>query len=88
MLFLLRGVRVMLIILLDDDGNYTNFFLENYIQNDDKSIAIPGALGLGQATATNISSAFSMFSYLTPLPFAILSDVWIGRYKTVCIGFA
>ncbi|KAM5485498.1 peptide transporter ptr2 [Microsporum canis] len=61
---------------------------QNYIQNDRDSIAVPGALGLGQATATNISNAFFFFSFLSPLPFAILSDAWLGRYKTLCLSFS
>ncbi|KMP09483.1 peptide transporter PTR2-A [Coccidioides immitis RMSCC 2394] len=61
---------------------------QNYIQNDRGSIAVPGVLGLGQATATNISNAFAFFSFLSPLPFAILSDAWLGRYKTLCISFS
>ncbi|KAI0380512.1 hypothetical protein F5Y04DRAFT_281905 [Hypomontagnella monticulosa] len=49
---------------------------------------LPGALGLGQATATTIQNAFLLFQYLTPLPFAIASDAWLGRYITmlVCLG--
>ncbi|KAF2720992.1 peptide transporter PTR2-A [Polychaeton citri CBS 116435] len=60
---------------------------QNYMQNKPDSIAVPGVLGLGQATATNISNAFSCFSFITPLPFAILSDSQWGRYKTLCISF-
>lgn len=50
------------------------------------STAVPGALGLGQATATNISSAFYFFTFLAPTPFAIISDAWLGRYKTLCVS--
>ena len=50
--------------------------------------ALPGALGLGQATATNINNAFFFFACLTPVPFAIVSDTWLGRYKTLCISLA
>ncbi|KAI9745050.1 MAG: hypothetical protein M1818_001328 [Claussenomyces sp. TS43310] len=60
---------------------------QNYMQNDADSIAVPGALGLGQATATNISNAFYFFAALSPLPFAVISDVWLGRYKTLCVSF-
>ncbi|MCJ1250448.1 hypothetical protein MMC30_007676 [Trapelia coarctata] len=59
---------------------------QNYMQNSLDDAAVPGALGLGQSTATNIYNAFYLFSFLTPLPFAIVSDVWLGRYKTLWIS--
>lgn len=59
---------------------------ENYMQHESNEGAIPGALGLGQATATTISSAFLFFTFLAPVPFAILSDTWLGRYKTLCLS--
>ncbi|KAF3407214.1 Peptide transporter PTR2 [Talaromyces pinophilus] len=60
---------------------------QNYTQYPRDSIVIPGALGLGQATASTLSSAFYAFTFLTSVPFAILSDAWLGRYKTICISF-
>ncbi|KAF3056204.1 Peptide transporter [Trichoderma lentiforme] len=60
---------------------------QNYIQNSADNIAVPGALGLGQATATNISSAFLFLSFLVPTIFAILSDTWLGRYKTLFLSY-
>lgn len=30
----------------------------------------------------------SLFFFFSPLPFAILSDVWLGRYKTLCLSFS
>ncbi|OQD98299.1 hypothetical protein PENSOL_c009G01338 [Penicillium solitum] len=60
---------------------------QNYMQNDRDGIEVPGVLGLGQATATNISNAFSFFSFIAPLPFAVLSDARIGKHKTLCISF-
>lgn len=59
---------------------------QNYLQNPRQHGAVPGALGLGQSTATNISNAFLLFSFLTPMVFALLSDVRLGRYKTLMIG--
>lgn len=58
------------------------------MQNEMDDKALPGALGLGQSTATNIYNAFFFFSYLSPLPFAIISDTWLGRYRTLCISLA
>lgn len=56
------------------------------MQNHLDSAGIPGALGLGQSTATNIYNAFLFFSYLTPLLFAVISDTWLGKFKTLCIS--
>lgn len=58
------------------------------MQNDRGSHAIPGALGLGQATATAISNGFFVFLFLTPLGFALVSDIWLGRYKTLLLGLS
>jgi POT family proton-dependent oligopeptide transporter len=63
------------------------FPVENYMQHNHDSISIPGALGLGPAAASNISSAFNTFMFLISVPFAILSDAWLGRYKTLCMSF-
>ncbi|KAI0417869.1 POT family-domain-containing protein [Xylaria grammica] len=61
---------------------------QNYVQNPSNSAAVPGALGLGQVTATTISNAFAFLTFLSPVPFAILADVWLGRFKTLCISFS
>lgn len=57
--------------------------LENYIQNPPGDYALPGALGLGQATATAINNAYRFLSFLTPLIVGVLSDTWLGRYKAL-----
>ncbi|KAE9979842.1 hypothetical protein BLS_009395 [Venturia inaequalis] len=59
---------------------------QNYLQIPRQYGAVPGALGLGQSTATNIYNAFFLFSFLTPMGFAIVSDVWLGRFKTLIVG--
>ncbi|CAI6342057.1 unnamed protein product [Periconia digitata] len=59
---------------------------QNYLQNPPDNPLSPGALGLGQSMATIINSAFLCLSYLTPLPFAIISDTWLGRYKTLLLS--
>jgi MFS family permease len=61
-------------------------FVENYMQNARSSVDPPGALGLGQSTATNIFNAFFLFSFLTPMLFALLSDIYVGRYKALVFG--
>lgn len=56
------------------------------MQNSPGDSAVPGALGLGQAHATTIFNAFYFYSYLAPVPLAIISDAWLGRYKLICIS--
>ncbi|KAK4155284.1 putative peptide transporter ptr2 [Chaetomidium leptoderma] len=60
---------------------------QNYMQNERASRAVPGALGLGQSVATSISNGFFVFSFLTPMLFAVVSDVWLGRYNTLIVAF-
>ncbi|KAF6827315.1 peptide transporter ptr2-like protein 2 [Colletotrichum musicola] len=60
--------------------------LQNYIQNERGSSAVPGALGLGQQTATNLSNMFLLLQFVSPIPFAILSDMKFGRQKTLMIS--
>ncbi|EED17634.1 oligopeptide transporter, putative [Talaromyces stipitatus ATCC 10500] len=50
--------------------------------------AVPGALGLGQSRATIVFNAFYLFSYFVPVPFAIASDTWLGRYTVLCISLS
>lgn len=57
------------------------------MQNERNSHAVPGALGLGQSTATAISNSFFVFSFVTPMMFAVASDAWLGRYKTLIVAF-
>ncbi|KAF9692384.1 hypothetical protein EKO04_009697 [Ascochyta lentis] len=59
---------------------------QNYMQNERGVPAVPGALGLGQSTATAISNVFFIFQFLSPLLFAFLSDIRIGRYNTLLLG--
>ncbi|KAI9659785.1 MAG: peptide transporter ptr2 [Bathelium mastoideum] len=59
---------------------------QNYMQNPGGNPLAPGALGLGQSKATTINNVFLFFTYLTPLPFAAISDAWIGRYSTVLVS--
>jgi proton-dependent oligopeptide transporter, POT family len=56
------------------------------MQNPRGDPARPGILGLGQSTAVNIYNAFFLFSFLTPMLFALLSDMWLGRFKTLMLG--
>jgi POT family proton-dependent oligopeptide transporter len=56
------------------------------MQNDRGVSSVPGALGLGQSTASTISNVFFVVQFLTPLLFGIVSDIWLGRYRTLLLG--
>ncbi|KAL1844005.1 hypothetical protein VTJ49DRAFT_6409 [Mycothermus thermophilus] len=60
---------------------------QNYMQHERGFHAVPGALGLGQSTATAISNGFFIFMFLTPMAFGVISDMWLGRYNTLLLGF-
>ncbi|KAF2841748.1 hypothetical protein M501DRAFT_929637 [Patellaria atrata CBS 101060] len=81
---------VWAVILAGAAERFTYFGLiapwQNYMQNPRNDHAVPGALGLGQSTAVNIYNAFFLFSFMTPMFFAVVSDSWLGRYKTMMIG--
>lgn len=64
---------------------YATDITENYMQHEPvrSHDDTPGALGLGQANATRLYCAFYIGYYVCPLPFAILSDNHLGRYKTL-----
>ncbi|KAJ5674787.1 uncharacterized protein N7477_004721 [Penicillium maclennaniae] len=51
--------------------------LQNYLQNVPGG-AVPGALGLGQATASNIVNALTIGAYITPIPAAVIADSWLA----------
>ncbi|KAH8653269.1 hypothetical protein BGZ60DRAFT_508580 [Tricladium varicosporioides] len=55
--------------------------LQNYIQHAAGG-EIPGTLGLGQSTASNIVNALMISSYMTSIPAAIVADGY-GRYRTM-----
>ncbi|KAK6815452.1 hypothetical protein RU639_008716 [Aspergillus parasiticus] len=56
--------------------------LQNYLQNVPGG-EVPGALGLGQAAASNIVNALIIGSYIMPVPAAVVADSFLGRYKTM-----
>jgi len=60
---------------------------QNYLQNPPGNPDLPGALGFGQSKATIINNAFLLLSYLAPLPIALISDSWLGRYRTLFLSF-
>ncbi|KAF2670892.1 PTR2-domain-containing protein [Microthyrium microscopicum] len=56
---------------------------QNYISNHYLDAANPGALGLGQSSATALTNFFQFWCYITPLFGAIVADQWLGKYKTI-----
>ncbi|KAH7323033.1 POT family-domain-containing protein [Stachybotrys elegans] len=60
--------------------------LQNYMQNPRTGSVNPGALGLGQQTATNLSNFFMLLQFVAPMPFAVLSDMRLGRLQTLMLS--
>ncbi|KAF3492392.1 uncharacterized protein GIQ15_01909 [Arthroderma uncinatum] len=61
--------------------------LQNYLQLSPNDPFRPGALGLGSARAVLIIYIWFIYSYSTPLAGGLLADCWLGRRKTIQIGF-
>jgi POT family proton-dependent oligopeptide transporter len=62
--------RIVALIELAERAAYYGVFgpFQNYIQNPYKSASgLPGALGLGQSTATQLTNFFTFFCYATPI---------------------
>jgi dipeptide/tripeptide permease len=59
---------------------HTDCTEENYLQNSSGDSLRPGALGLGQSTATAISYLFSFLVCVLPFPMGIMIDSYLGRY--------
>lgn len=60
---------------------------ENYLQLEQDDPVRPGGLGLGQARAVLVLYVWFAYSYSTPLLGGLLADCWLGRRKTIQIGF-
>lgn len=58
---------------------------QNYMQNDLDDPLLPGALGLGQSTATGLQYFWNFWSYVSPLIGAIVADQYMGRYNTILL---
>lgn len=58
---------------------------QNYIQNDPNDPLLPGALGLGQSTATGLQYFWNFWCYCSPLIGAVVADQYMGRYNTIML---
>ncbi|KAJ6449747.1 MFS peptide transporter [Mycena sanguinolenta] len=56
---------------------------QNYVQNNRDDPLRPGALGLGQSSATRLAYFLTFFVYATSFGGAIVADGWLGRYKSL-----
>lgn len=56
---------------------------QNYMQLERHGANRKGGLGLGQSSATALNYFFQFWCYITPIPGAIVSDLWLGKYKTI-----
>ena len=59
----------------------------NFMQNGRDDPLRPGALGWGQARASQVSNVFFILALLTPIAAAVVADRQLGRYKVLCLTF-
>jgi chromosome transmission fidelity protein 1 len=55
---------------------------QNYIANPPNSV-LPGALNLGQSSATAMTNFFQFWCYFTPVMGAVVADQYLGKYRTI-----
>lgn len=58
---------------------------QNYIAQSPDGFDGARGLGLGHAGATGLNVFFQFFCYITPILGAIISDQYLGKYKTILI---
>ncbi|KAJ7718368.1 putative MFS peptide transporter [Mycena maculata] len=58
---------------------------QNYMQNARDDPLRPGALGLGESTATRLSYLLTFLVYAMSFGGAVVADGWLGRYKTLAL---
>jgi len=60
---------------------------QNFMQNPRDDRLRPGALGWGQARASQVSNIFYVLTQATPVFGAIVADKRLGRYGLLCVTF-
>ncbi|OAA78569.1 Oligopeptide transporter [Akanthomyces lecanii RCEF 1005] len=58
---------------------------QNYISHDKHGADGAKGLGMGHQAATGLNLFFQWFCYVTPILGAIISDQYLGKYKTILI---
>ncbi|KAK2799593.1 hypothetical protein FQN50_008431 [Emmonsiellopsis sp. PD_5] len=83
------ALRIWLIAIVELCERFTYYALsvetQNYAQRPLDGSLGRGALGLGQKGATALTTFFSFFCYVTPIPGAILADQYIGKYRAIIV---
>ncbi|KAI7858681.1 POT family-domain-containing protein [Circinella umbellata] len=82
-----------LVILIEFCERFTYYgcsgLFQNYVQHpapDSYPAEQPGAIGKGQQTATALGTFFQFWAYVTPVVAAIISDQYLGKYKTILLS--
>ncbi|PTB71602.1 hypothetical protein M440DRAFT_1343772 [Trichoderma longibrachiatum ATCC 18648] len=58
---------------------------QNYISNGKNDTSDSPGLGMGGQAATGLNLFFQWFCYVTPILGAIISDQYLGKYKTIML---
>ncbi|KAK5120443.1 hypothetical protein LTR85_006382 [Meristemomyces frigidus] len=85
-------LQVWYVILINTAERFAFFGFrepfQNYLQNPSDDPLRPGAFGLGQSTATNLSYTFSFLLYTMPLFAGWTIDCYFGRVKGLLVYMA
>ncbi|KAI9243817.1 POT family-domain-containing protein [Phascolomyces articulosus] len=82
-----------LVILIEFCERFTYYGVtgpfQNYIQQpapESYPAEQPGAMGKGQQVATALTTFLQFWSYVTPIIAAVISDQYLGKYKTIVLS--
>ncbi|KYK55291.1 POT family protein [Drechmeria coniospora] len=82
-------VSAFLIAIVELTERFTYYgaqgLFQNYISNPADGSNGARGLGLGHQAATGLNLFFQWFCYITPILGAIISDQYLGKYKTILI---